>query len=420
MEAAALLNSTTIESLRGIETVKGNAAEEDTMEKIETRFIRTLRIAYRANVISNYQQVISSSISTVGSLLMMWVGAIFVMGGEITLGTLMAFSSLSGFFMGPIGRLVGLQFQIQEADIALKRLSEIFDVEEESEIHKGKGTPESLFGNISVSGLTFRYGFRKPVLSDVSFDIATGEKIALVGESGCGKTTICKIIMGLWVPESGKINIAGYDLEDLDMQSYRKRVAYVQQEVELFSGTITENIRVSVPSATDDDVRRACAMAGCADFIGRLPSRYDTYLEEAGANLSGGERQRLGLARAFAKKPEILILDEATSNLDFTSEAKVYDTLFNKKLRCTTIIVAHRLSTIRRCDRIFMIAEGKIAETGTHDELIENHGAYWKMWNSQVGNEVKSYETDISPVPNPPKSDEPDKKDNDDSHISYG
>ena len=419
MEAAALLNSTTIESLRGIETVKGNAAEEETMEKIENRFIKTLRIAYRANVLSNYQGVVSSSISTIGSLLMMWLGAVYVMSGEITLGTLMAFSSLSGFFMGPIGRLVGVQFQIQEADIALKRLSEILDVEEESEIHKGKSVPETFFGNITVRDLSFRYGFRKPILSDVSFDIAGGEKVALVGESGCGKTTICKALMGLWTPENGKINIAGYDIEELDVHSYRKRVAYVQQEVELFSGTITENIRVSVPSASDDDIRRACEMAGCSDFIGRLPSRYDTYLEEAGANLSGGERQRIGLARAFAKKPEILILDEATSNLDFISEAKVYDTLFSKKVKCTTIIVAHRLSTIRRCDRIFMIAEGKIAESGTHDELVAKQGLYWKMWSSQVGNDLPPAGGSGSVPAEPPDKDEPNDDSKDDSFISY-
>ncbi|MDR1404901.1 MAG: peptidase domain-containing ABC transporter [Candidatus Methanoplasma sp.] len=418
MEAAALLNSATIESLRGIETVKGSAAEEDTMEKIENRFIKTLRIAYRANVLSNYQGVVSSSISTVGSLLMMWLGAIYVMSGEISLGTLMAFSSLSGFFMGPISRLVGVQFQIQEADIALKRLSEILDVEEESEIYKGRSIPETLFGNISVADLSFRYGFRKPTLSDISFNIAGGEKIAIVGESGCGKTTICKVIMGLWVPESGKVNIAGYDLEDLDMHLYRKRAAYVQQEVELFSGTISENIRFSVPSATDDDIRKACEMAGCSDFIGRFPSRYDTYLEEAGANLSGGERQRIGLARAFIRKPEILILDEATSNLDFASEAKVYDTLFSNKLKCTTIIVAHRLSTVRRCNRIFMMADGKIAETGTHDELIAKQGLYWSMWNSQVGSDACLAENNI-PSPKDPQDRDKSDKDYDDVCISY-
>ncbi|AIZ57033.1 trehalose/maltose import ATP-binding protein MalK [Candidatus Methanoplasma termitum] len=414
MEAAASLNSTTIESLRGIETVKGNAAEEETMEKIENRFVRTLRIAYRANVLSNYQGIVSSSISMIGGLLIMWLGAMYVISGDITLGTLMAFSSLTGFFMGPIGRLVNVQFQIQEADIALRRLSEILDVEEECETHKGKSIPETFFGNISIENLSFRYGFRKPILSDVSIEIKGGEKVALVGESGCGKTTICKVIMGLWVPESGKVNIAGYDLEELDIQSYRKRVAYVRQEVELFSGTITDNIRVSLPTATDDDIRRACEMAGCSDFISRLPSRYETYLEEAGANLSGGERQRIGLARAFVKKPELLILDEATSNLDFLSEAKVYDTLFNK-LKCTTIIVAHRLSTIRRCDKIFMMANGKVAEAGTHDELIEKHGLYWKMWNSQIGNDVSSTKEDK--LKNQSKEDA--MYENDDDFISY-
>jgi len=310
-----------------------------------------------------------------------------------------------------------MQFQIQEADIALKRLSEILDVEEESEIHKGKSIPETFSGNISVTGLTFKYGFRKPIISDLSFEITGGEKIAIVGESGCGKSTICKVLLGLWIPESGRINIAGYDLEELDIHSYRRRVAYVQQAVELFSGTISENIRVSVPSATDDDIRKASEMAGCADFISRMPLRYDTYLEEAGANLSGGERQRIGLARAFVKKPEILILDEATSNLDFISESKVYDTLFNK-MKCTTIIVAHRLSTIRRCDKIFMMVEGKIAEIGTHVELIAKRGAYWKMWHSQVGDDIIPIQKDIPK--NQPDVGRSDRDDDDDAHISYG
>jgi len=416
MEASASLNSTTIESLRGVETIKGHASEEETMEKIENRFIKNLRIAYKANVLSNYQGVFSSSISTIGSLLMMWLGAMYVMNGEITLGTLMAFSSLSGFFMGPISRLVGVQFQLQEADIAIKRLSEIFDVEEESEIHRGKSIPKTLYGNIFVEELNFRYGFRKPIISDISFSITGGEKVAIVGESGCGKTTICKILMGLWVPESGKINVAGYDLDELDINFYRKKVAYVQQEVELFSGTVSENIRVSVQHATDDDIRTACDQAGCTDFINKLPLRYDTYLEEAGANLSGGERQRIGLARAFVRKPEILILDEATSNLDFISEAKVYDTLFNNKSKCTTIIIAHRLSTIRRCDKIFMMAEGKIVEIGTHDDLIMKRGLYWNMWNSQVGNNICSEEGDKIQSEN---SFDVDNND-DDSHISYG
>ena len=163
----------------------------------------------------------------------------------------------------------------------------------------------------------------------------------------------------------------------------RREIAYVPQNVELFTGSIEENIKLGKRNATYEEMKEACKRAGCADFIEKMPAKYGTFLEEAGANLSGGERQRIALARALIKKPKILILDEATSNLDFVSEAQIYDMLFN--LDCTLIIIAHRISTIRKCDKVFVVDKNTIAETGTHNELLKKNGIYSKIWNSQMG-----------------------------------
>ncbi|HEX2937726.1 MAG TPA: ATP-binding cassette domain-containing protein [Ruminiclostridium sp.] len=203
-------------------------------------------------------------------------------------------------------------------------------------------------------------------MNSVSFTIPKGKKAALVGESGSGKTTLSKLIMGLWQAETGKITIDGYNIDEIDISSLRENIAYVPQNVELFSDTIANNIKYGNKTATYDQIRDACRDAGCDSFIDRLPGRYSTFLQEAGADLSGGERQRLALARAFVKEPQILLLDEATSNLDFVSEAKIYDTLFRKMKNTTMLIVAHRLSTIRKCDIIYVMDKGKIAESGSH------------------------------------------------------
>ncbi|HKL73726.1 MAG TPA: ATP-binding cassette domain-containing protein, partial [Clostridia bacterium] len=243
----------------------------------------------------------------------------------------------------------------------------------------------SLDGDIVIDQLTFRYGARQPVLNNVSLQIGSRKKIAVVGESGGGKTTLAKILLGLWAPELGTVSINGYNIEELDKKILRQKIAYVPQNVELFSGTIEENIKIGKPDATYEEIKRACERAGCKDFIEKAPAKYSTYLEEAGANLSGGERQRLALARALIKNPDILILDEATSNLDFISEAKIYGTLFS--LTCTVIIIAHRLSTIRKCDSIIVIDKNKVAEEGTHEELLIKNGIYRKIWSSQIGNE---------------------------------
>lgn len=380
MEQGAKLNSSVIESLRGIETVKSNSIETDVMEKIENNYIDTVKTGYRVGVLSNVQQSSSGLIGTVINIVMLWVGATAVMGGDLTLGALMTFTSMAGMFMDPIGRMVGLQLQIQESQIAMKRLSEIFDVKKEQE--DKKQTIDNLKGNIKFDNVTFSYGTRAPVLKNISFNINKGDRVAIVGESGSGKTTIAKLILGLWKPKAGDILLDGIKVNEIDYESLRSKVAYVNQNVELFSGSVAENIKIINPNVSREDINIALRLAD-ASFVNNLPAGIDTYLEEAGANLSGGERQRLALARSLSKSFDLLILDEATSNLDFVSEQKIYENILNSNFKGTIVFIAHRLSSIKYSDNILVMDKGKLVESGTHDELLNNNGVYKKLWNSQ-------------------------------------
>lgn len=399
MEAGARLNSHIIESLKGVETIKVLAAEDKSIEKLEVEYIKNLKIAFKEGVLSNIQGSISSGVSTVGNLILMYIGATLVIDGKITLGSLMAFTSLSHYFMDPIGRLISLQLSIQEASISLKRISEIYEVEKE-QIEEDKIKIDVIDGDIELENITFRYGSRAPVLKDVTIKIPKGKKVALVGESGSGKTTISKLLLKYYTPEEGKIKICGYDIDELDIYALRKAIAYVPQNIELFSGSIKENILLGKANASFKEIKEACEAASCNSFIEKLPSKYDTFLDEAGGGLSGGERQRLALARALIKKAKFLILDEATSNLDFISESKIYDTLFVKGRNTTMLIIAHRLSTIRNCDIIYVMDKGKVVEAGDHETLLKKKGYYYKLYVSQVGElEPKDIENTENIIP---------------------
>lgn len=396
MEQSARLNSSIIESLKGIETIKGNANEERTMEKIEHDYIKSVRIVFKEGFLSNIQGSISSIISTGGNLVLMYIGAMQVMNGNITLGTLLAFTSLSGFFMDPIGRLIGLQLQIQEAGISMKRISEILDVEEEQENTDDGVSVEKLEGDIVFNNVTFRYGYRSPVLKNISMTIPKGKKVALVGGSGSGKTTISKLLLRFFDAEDGTITVNETEINSFNIQSLRRSIGYVPQNIELFSGSIIDNLRVGNPYAKQEDIENICKITGCDEFINKMPARYQSFLEEAGGGLSGGEKQRLALARALLKKSDFIILDEATSNLDFISESKIYDAIFNKLNDKTMLIIAHRLSTIRNCDIIYVLDNGKIVETGTHQQLLNNNSIYTNLWESQVGKTTTNKQEDTT------------------------
>ena len=387
MAQSAALNSQMIESLRGIETVKCNANEQTELDNLEREYMKSLKISLRSSRISTTQGLISSFISTGFSMLTTYVGISQVLNGEMTLGGFMAFSTLSSYFTSPLSNLIGLQMQIQEASISMKRLTEIMDYPAEYETAEGVEQSEldKVEGDIEFKDVTFRYGNRAPALDHVSFTIPAGKKVALVGSSGSGKSTITKLLLKYYDPEDGEIDVNGVNLAEYSNHSVRRAIAYVPQNVELFSKTIYDNIRISRMDATLDEVKEAAKKADAHEFIRHLPLQYNTYLEEAGNGLSGGEKQRIALARAFLKDSNLYILDESTSNLDFATETLIFNMIYEQLADRSMLIVAHRLSTIRDCDLILVMDHGKIVERGTHDELLAKDGRYAELWNMQQG-----------------------------------
>ena len=266
-----------------------------------------------------------------------------------------------------------------------KRLGEIFDLPTEENSNNGIIQLNNVDGNISIKNLTFSYGTRGNSLENISLEIKAGEKIAFVGPSGSGKTTLVKLLLKFYLPNEGEITLDDKNIKDLNTTSYRNCFGYVPQEILLFSGTIEENIAWGNHDSTSEEIFNAAKDSEALDFIAKLNNRFSTKVGEKGSSLSGGERQRIAIARILLRKPKILILDEATSNLDSLSEKSIMNTINNIGKKMTTIIVAHRLSTIKNCDKIFVLMNGHLMESGNHKELIEKNGIYKQMWINQQG-----------------------------------
>lgn len=387
MEDNSQLTSYLVESLNGIQTVKAFNAERKVNLETEGKFIKLLKSIFKLSLTVNVQALLKGFVELVGGVVILWIGAYQVIKGNMSVGSLITFNALLGYFLGPMKNLINLQPELQTAVVAAERLGEILDLDiENDDNEKKKISPIKLEGNISLKNVDFRYGTRQLVLKNINIDIKKGERIALVGESGCGKTTLVKLLLNFYPIEKGDICIDDNNILDIKRETLRERIAYVPQETFLFSGTILENLSLGLGDTNMEEIVEASKMAKAHDFINELPLRYNTYLEENGANLSGGQRQRLAIARAILKKPDVLILDEATSNLDSITEAAIENTINTFSQGMTTIIIAHRLSTIKRCDKIFVMDKGEIVEEGSHDDLIKSGGRYHKLWKEQLPN----------------------------------
>ncbi|MDR1055656.1 MAG: peptidase domain-containing ABC transporter [Prevotellaceae bacterium] len=386
MEEGADLESQLVESLNSMGTVKRFGLEETANYKTETRFVKLLSTMFKTGKYSIFTSNGLTLISSLATIIVLWFGASLVIDQTLTPGELMSFYALVGYIMSPIIGLVTSNQSIQDALIAADRLFQIMDLEREEteQTIKITLTPE-MIGDIKFSHVNFRYGTRVNVFEDLNLNIEKGKMTAIVGESGSGKTTLMSILQNIYIIQSGSIEIGNYNINHIKLDSLRKLIGVVPQKIDLFSENIVDNIAIG---EDEPDMKRAldiCRLLSMESFIEKLPNNYATYIGENGASLSGGEKQRIAIARALYKKPEVLILDEATSSLDSASEKYVQQAVeFLKDQQKTIIVIAHRLSTIKKADKIICLHGGKVIEQGTHDELIKAEGNYYNMWKQQL------------------------------------
>lgn len=385
MEKAADLESQLVESLSTVKTIKHFGIEDFANIKTETRFISLLKTGYNSALNSVFSTTSSTTIAQVFTVVLLWVGSYYAIGGQITIGELMSFYAIIGYFTGPVARLIGANVQIQNALIAADRLFEIMDLEREKESQKIT-LDNSKVGDIAFEDIDFRYGTRVDVFEDFSLIIPKGKVTALVGESGSGKSTLIALLQHLYPPQKGKISIGKIDINHVEPHSLRQLIGVVPQKIDLFSGNVIDNIALGELAPNMDKVLETCKSLDILDFIEALPNGFQTYLGENGANLSGGQKQKIAIARALYKNPEILIFDEATSSLDGTSQKNIWKAVKALQHQNKTIIIStHRLQSITQADTIVVLKNGKLVEKGKHQELLAQKGEYYTLWEHQTG-----------------------------------
>ncbi len=395
MESGARLSAHMVEDVSGVETVKSFGAEPVRAEEGEARLVRLVQDVFALQKLGISMNAFGTLATTLAGIVILWYGGHRVIDGALTIGELMFFYTLLGYLLGPLERLASVNLKLQDALVAVDRLYQVMDGEVEPIGDVRAARFERVRRSIRLRGVGFKYGCRAPVLKDVDLRIRAGKVVAIVGESGSGKSTLLKLLMRFYDPTAGRILIDRVDLRDFELASLRARIGVVSQEPFIFSGTVRENIALGRPGAAMEEIIRAARSAGLDEFIAGLPQRYETVIGERGANLSGGQRQRLAIARALLKEPEILIFDEATSHLDTATERAIQHNLRTAFAGKTVILVAHRLSTIKDADYIYVLHQGRVAEEGTHRRLMLQEGRYWSLWRSQT-------EEGDAAVPRPP------------------
>lgn len=373
------------EAVTGIETIKTTATEHRFLHQWQRILSQQLKRSFDAQKSGLIAGQSIALIQKLTAALLLWWGVSAVLNGELTPGELVAFNMLAGHVTQPVLRLAQIWQDFQHTLIALKRVGDILDEPKENSKQGLASVPE-LNGGIEFNNIRFRYHEDAPeVLANLSLEIKPGQFIGITGPSGSGKSTITRLLQRLYVPQHGQVLVDGMDLAIADPISLRRNMSVVLQDSILFSGSVADNIRLSKPQASDEEMRHAAQLAGALEFIEELPHGFDQPVGEKGSSLSGGQRQRVALARALLVNPRILLLDEATSALDYNSEAAIMSNMDEICRGRTVISIAHRLNTLRHADNILVLDKGQVCENGTHDELVEKEGLYAKLWKQQIG-----------------------------------
>ena len=375
-----------VEAISGIQTVKALAVEPPLLRKWEEQLAGYVRASFRATSVMTVAGQTGTFIQKVTTVAILWVGAYRVIEGDLSIGQLIAFNMLSAQVTGPLLRMVNLWQEFQQVGVSVERLGDVLNTQPEPSYNPNRTTLPQVAGQVIFEDVTFRY---RPdgseVLRKVSFAVAPGKIIGIVGRSGSGKSTIAKLIQRLYVPERGRILVDGVDLAQVDPAWLRRQVGVVLQENFLFNRSVRDNIALADPGLAMEQVMQAAKLAGAHEFILELAEGYDTLVGEHGCSLSGGQRQRIAIARALVANPRILIFDEATSALDYESEAIIQQNMAHISRGRTVFVIAHRLSTVRPAHRIYVIEKGEMAEEGSHDDLLRLNGVYARLYKHQDG-----------------------------------
>jgi ATP-binding cassette subfamily B protein len=384
-ERNAETQSYLVEVVSGIQTVKAQNIELKSRWQWQERYARYVSAGFKSVLTSTTAGSISNFLNKLSSLLLLWVGAYLVLNGQLTLGQLIAFRIIAGYTTSPLLRLIQLWQNFQETALSLERLADILDASTETEVAGSNNIPmPEIQGAVRYENVTFRFAKSgDPQLLNVNLDFRAGTFIGVVGASGAGKSTLTKLLPRLYELDSGRILIDGYDISKVELYSLRRQIGVVLQDTLLFDGTVQENIALTNPDATPEEIVEAAKIAVAHDFIMTLPLGYNTRVGERGSALSGGQRQRIALARTVLQNPRLLVLDEATSALDYHTERQVCLNLATAFKRRTVFFITHRLATIKNADAILMMDAGTVVEQGTHAELMNLRGRYYYLYQQQ-------------------------------------